>query len=144
LLEQFSQFINSNLPMRQVTIRDESMTGELLNELILQVEAETISVETLIKTRVEKEVTTYNEQLPEYFNGLVQPLEAERLLNGYRLKNRRPIDAEKQCYIALDAFQKNGFFVLVDDYQVSDLKEEILVDETTKVSFVRLTPLVGG
>jgi len=44
----------------------------------------------------------------------------------------------------LDAFQKNSFFVLVDDYQVADLQEEMLVSKDTKVSFVQLTPLVGG
>jgi len=61
-----------------------------------------------------------------------------------QMKKGATIDAEKQTYVALDAFQKNGFFMLVNDYQVGDLHEEILVDEHTKVSFVRLTPLVGG
>ena len=120
------------------------MTGQLLNELIVQLEAETVTVENLIRARVEAEVKLYNEKLPDHFNGLVRPAEAERVLNGYRLKKKRAIDAEKQCYVALDAFQKNGFFVLVDDYQVVELKEEILVDDQTKVSFVQLTQLVGG
>ena len=75
---------------------------------------------------------------------MVQPEETERVLNGFRMKKKRAIDPEKQYYVALDAFQKNGFFILVDDYQVDDLQEEILVDDTTKVSFVRLTPMVGG
>ncbi len=130
--------------MTQVTIRDESMTGQLLNELILQIEAETLTLEELIRARVEAEVKNYNEQQPANFNGLVRPAEAERVLNGYRLKKRRSIDAEKQCYVALDAFQKNGFFVLIDDFQVDQLQEEILVDDQTKVSFVQLTQLVGG
>ncbi len=130
--------------MKQVTIRDESMTGQLLNELILQIEAETLTLEALIRARVETEVSTYNNELPEHFNGLVRPSDAERVLNGYRLKKKKKIDAEKQCYVALDAFQKNSFFVLVDDFQVENLQQEILVDDTTKVSFVQLTPLVGG
>ena len=76
--------------------------------------------------------------------GLIQPARAERVLNGYKMKKGDLIDAEKQTYVALDAFQKNGFFILVDDQQVENLKEEILINDDTKISFVRLTPLVGG
>lgn len=120
------------------------MTGKLLNELLLQIEDETITVAGLIKARVQAEVEQFNESTHPHYFGLVQPAAAERVLNGYKMKKGAVIDAEKQTYIALDAFQKNGFFVLVDDYQVGDLHEEILIDEHTKVSFVRLTPLVGG
>ncbi len=130
--------------MKKITIQDESMTGKLLNELLLQIDAETITVADLIKARVYAEVEQFNKSTgPNYF-GLVQPAAAERVLNGYKMKKGAVIDAEKQTYVALDAFQKNGFFVLVDDYQVGDLTEEILIDDHTKVSFVRLTPLVGG
>ena len=130
--------------MKNLTIRDESMTGHLLNELVLQVENETINLEDLIRARVFAEVEQYNRKKSEIYSGLVQPEETERVLNGFRMKKKRAIDPEKQYYVALDAFQKNGFFILVDDYQVDDLQEEILVDDTTKVSFVRLTPMVGG
>lgn len=130
--------------MKELTIRDESMTGNLLNKLVLKVEDETLTVEDLIKARVTAEVAQYNEKKSGLYNGLVQPEEAERVLNGFKMRKHRNIDAEKQSYVALDAFQKNGFFILVDDYQVGDLQEEILVDDTTKISFVRLTPLVGG
>jgi hypothetical protein len=34
----------------------------------------------------------------EYFNGLVQPTESEKTLNGYKMRHRRPIDAEGQVY----------------------------------------------
>jgi len=130
--------------MKKITIQDESMTGKLLNELLLQIEDETITVADLIKARVYAEVAQFNQgSHPNYF-GLVQPADAERVLNAYKMKKGAVIDAEKQTYVALDAFQKNGFFVLIDDLQVGDLKEEILIDEQTKVSFVRLTPLVGG
>lgn len=120
------------------------MTGQLLNELILEVEAETITVADLITSRVRAEVEQFNKGNFSHYNGLVQPAEAERVLNGFKMKKGKQIDPEKQVYVALDAFQKNGFFVLVDNFQVGDLQEEILVDDNTKVSFVRLTPLVGG
>jgi hypothetical protein len=33
---------------------------------------------------------------------------------------------------------------MIDNKQVADLDETILVDASTKVSFLRLMPLVGG
>jgi hypothetical protein len=127
-----------------LTIQDETMAGKLLHRITLEVASETITVQELIRARVFAEVEAYNEKKPGFFNGLVQPAEAERVLNGYRLQTSRAIDAEKQYYIALDAFQKNGFFVLVDNYQVSELQEPIIVSADTRVSFVRMMPLVGG
>ena len=42
------------------------------------------------------------------------------------------------------AFNRNGFFVLVDDQQADSLDEVITLQPATQVTFVRLTPLVGG
>ena len=91
-----------------------------------------------------QEVKNYNDRLPEYYNGLVEPTDAERTINGYKLRGKKSIDAEKQVYVALDAFQKNGFFVLVDNIQSTALSETINVGPETRISFVKLTPLVGG
>lgn len=101
-------------------------------------------VREIIIERVKHEVEQYNQKLPDYFNGLIEPNEAEKTLNGMRMKNKQPIDAEKQVYIALDAFQRNGYFVLIDDVQAEDLDQEVLLTGDMIVSFVKLTPLVGG
>ena len=76
--------------------------------------------------------------------GLVQPTHAERTLNGYKMKERRHIDAEKQVYIALDAFMKNAYFILIDNKQAETLDEEVRISTTSNIRFVKLTPLVGG
>lgn len=127
-----------------ITIKDETAAGKILNQIMIEVESEIISVKELIQLRVEQEVIKHNQTKAAYFNGLVQPKEAEATLNGYRLKNRQLIDAEKQTYIALKAFQENSFFVLVDQQQVEGLNQEIHLDKDTQVSFIKLTPLVGG
>jgi hypothetical protein len=130
--------------MITLTIHDETATGKILQKIILELKEELITVEELIKQRVLKEVEEYNKKKPEYFNGLVQPAEAEKHLNGYKLKKVKRVDGEKQCYVALEAFTKNGFFILVDDKQVESLQERLLLNENSKISFVKLTPLVGG
>ena len=128
----------------KILIKDELLSGKSVFETELDFESEIITVKDVISERVKKEVADYNKRLPEYFNGLVEPLEAERTLNGYKLKVKKVIDAEKQIYIALDAFQKNGFFVLIDNHQADSLDDQIVLKAMTTISFVKLTPLVGG
>ena len=46
--------------------------------------------------------------------------------------------------MALEAFERNGFFVIVGGRQVESLDEELALGADTDVRFVKLTPLVGG
>jgi hypothetical protein len=82
--------------------------------------------------------------LPQYFQGLVQPEATEKTINGYKMPKRKLIDAEQQVYIALDAFIHNAYFVLIDQKQAMSLDEMVLLTPETEVSFVKLTPLIGG
>jgi hypothetical protein len=128
-------------------IRDEttlSLGGDEEGGVTLEVLTARITVRDLIRTRVANEVRDYNLSQPEYFRGLVQPTDAESTLNGFRMRNRRKIDPEKQFELALRAFYTNGFILLVDDKQVEELEEEIEVRPDTTVTFLKLVPLVGG
>lgn len=127
-----------------IVISDELLNGKVTNQFEISLETNTITVRDLISKRVSVEIENYNKKLPEYFNGLVEPKEAERTLNGYKLKLKQLIDVEKQVYIALDAFQKNGFFVLVDNQQLEELDQVVNLQNTSKISFIKLTPLIGG
>lgn len=125
-------------------IEDENFYGKSLNQILIEIEQDACTLRELIEKRVEVEVEKYNTLLPKYFTGLVQPTESEVTLNGYLVKNRSKIDVEKQIYVALSAFQKNAFFVLVDDEQLSELDEIIEIASERKIRFIKLTPLVGG
>jgi hypothetical protein len=127
-----------------LTIHDETLFGAKDPALTLDFLTETITVRELIRERVYEEVRQYNATTPEYFRGLVQPTDAEVTLNGPRLREKRRVDWEKQFQRALEAFQRNGFFILVDDRQVESLEEKITLTPATQVSFVKLVPLVGG
>ena len=133
-----------------LTIRDETVSGSVTNELSLDVLSETISVRELIRSRVYQEVQDYNlrrrQQADPAFRGLVTPAGAEPAGagEGARLKRGRDIDWKEQFERACEAFERNGFFILVDDRQAESLDEPITLRHDTKVSFVKLTPLVGG
>ena len=127
-----------------LAIRDENLSGKVLHEVLIGFHSETVTVKDIIEARVRQEVASYNSKLPDYYNGLVEPSDAEKTINGYKLRSKNPIDAEKQVYVALDAFQKNAFFVLVDDQQCSSLEQVVHLHSDTKIGFLKLTPLVGG
>jgi hypothetical protein len=78
------------------------------------------------------------------FTGLVQPTDAERTLNGFRLRSRRPLDWEQQLQRAVDAFQSRQVVILAGEQQAESLDEEFNVHPGTEVTFLRLTLLVGG
>ncbi len=125
-------------------IYDETLFGAKNDALTLDFLNETITVQELIRERIYEEVRQYNAAKPEYFRGLVQPNHAETTLNGHKLIERRKVDWQEQYTRAIEAFKRNGFFILVDDKQVDSLTETIALTPTTQVSFVKLVPLVGG
>jgi hypothetical protein len=130
--------------MAALTIHDETTSGQKTNTFTLDCLTERMTVRELIRARIYQEVGDYNQRQPEYFRGLVEPTNAERVLNGYKLKAKRTIDWQEQFKRAIEAFDRNGFFVLVGDKQAESLDQEFDVKVDTEVSFVRLMPLVGG
>src|SRR5580704_999634 len=129
----------------QVCVRDETASGESLWELSLEFLSESITVRELLRERVHHEVREFNRQQDRLiYNGLVQPEDAERTLNGSKLKVHRPLDWEAQFALAVEGFAKNAYFVIIDDRQAETLDETFVVGPQTAVSFVKLTPLVGG
>lgn len=132
-----------------LTVRDETASGSVYYELPLEFPTERITVRDLIRERVYQEVQDFNRKEREtVFRGLVQPTEAECVLNGkrteFRMKRHREIDWKRQFEKAIDAFGRNGFFLLIDDKQAESLDQEFVIGRGSLVSFVKLTPLVGG
>lgn len=127
-----------------ITIHDETTSGQKTNTFTIECLTERMTVRELIRARIYQEVQDYNLKEPEYFRGLVQPTEAERVLNGYRLRAKRKIDWQEQYERALEAFERNGFFVLVGAKQAERLDQEFDVKVDSEISFVKLVPLVGG
>lgn len=125
-------------------IRDETLSGETIRQWELPVTSESMTVRELIRERVYQEVQDYNLRTQDVFHGLVQPEEAESVLNGWKLKKRRQIDWKPQFERAVEAFEKCQILILIDDRQAESLDEEFVVSSQTRVSFLRLTMLVGG
>jgi hypothetical protein len=128
-----------------VRIRDDARSGDASTEPLVLVDMpERVSVRDLIRTRVREEVARANADRSQSRSLLVTPVDAEQLLNGDRVRVDRVIDWERQAEVAVEAFQKQKFFVFVDGTQVEGLDDEVALGADSEVRFLRLTPLVGG
>ena len=129
-----------------LNITDEVMYGSAQANYAVTLNFPTnfISVRELIEARVREEVGNYNTKQPEIFNMLVQPALAERGLNGFKFKEKKKINEREQYEKAIQAFDHNGFIILVDEIQVESLDQIIEIEPQTTVTFLKLVPLVGG
>ena len=130
--------------MPTVTFRDETASGRRLDEISLPDLPERMTARQLVRLRVREEVARHNAQPSRHFRGLVRPDDAEVELNGYRLREARRIDWERQADIAEQAFDHNGYVLLVHDRQVDSLDEVVDLTDDSEIVFIRLLPLTGG
>ncbi len=127
-----------------ITVVDEILPGKAFSQFPLTLSSNRMTVREIIASRVTQEVENYNKTQTGTFVGLVQPSESERMLNGFHVKPRKLIDHEAQVQVALAAFEKNGYLVLINDRQAESLDDDVLVNQNTKITFVKLVQLVGG
>lgn len=132
--------------MHTLTIRDEttSRPGKADYVITINLTARNLTARELIRERVKHEVEDFNNKQPELYNGLVQPTDTERTLNGFKFKTKRKLDWKEQFERAVEGFHRNAFILLVDDTQVEDLDQIIPIAPETSVTFIKLVPLVGG
>ncbi|MEH0971274.1 hypothetical protein V6U77_09100 [Micromonospora sp. CPCC 205546] len=102
--------------MPLVTVVDEVTGGPRGPEWTMEIFEETVRLDELIRRRVFLEVAESGAQ----------------------------VDPEERTRMTLDAFGRNGFVVLVDDRQVTGLDERIRLHGGSRVTFLKLVPLVGG
>ena len=129
--------------MASVLIHDRTGAGRPISTFTIPDLPDRITVRDLIRIRVRDEVARHNLKPTQPFRGLVAPTADEVALNGPRRQPKR-IDWEAQAKVAVDAFERNGFFVLVDRRQAVSLDDEVDLAAASDVTFVKLIPLVGG
>ena len=137
----------TTLNPHQIHIVDETATGRELRRVKIELLGEKVTVRELIEQRVRAEVERHNlakENGDGVFQGLIAPTPVEQALNAPKKRSVREVDADVQCKLALQAFQENGFFLLVGKHQVTDLDEIVRVRPGLEVTFVQLVALVGG
>ena len=127
-----------------ITVVDEIPGVERRVAFTLTLWSRRVTARELIERRVRHEVEAYNRRTPDVFQGLIQPTDAERTLNGWRLKTPRLIDADRQVANACQAFTEQRILLLVNERQLETLDEQVELTSDAEVCFYKLVPLVGG
>ncbi len=125
-----------------VLISDANKYGEIQHQDVFVFYKDRLTVAELIQARVYQEVEMYNQLKPVHYKGLVQPYTSKRNRKEQKLPKR--LDMDKQCSIALQAFQNNGLSILVNEEPVVGLDTEIQLNYDTEIAFMTYVPLVGG
>ena len=126
-----------------IQVRDASVPRSDIRELLLEITSQPMRASDLITARVTAECDNKLIDL----NGRMAARLLEQDPKEVEL-NRPPRlsggDAEVQIALALAAFEANAFVLLIDDQQVENLDDEIVISPKSVVTFLKLTPLVGG
>lgn len=128
-----------------VAIRDESIPRSDVVETLLAVSCSKLSARDLISERVRMEID--NRALSNDGGAALPLVEAtlrEKLLNGTKRKRVGHVNIDAEIDAALSAFESNKFILLVDDHQIEALETQIELNPQTIVTFLKLTPMVGG
>ncbi|MEU7917295.1 hypothetical protein [Micromonospora zamorensis] len=102
--------------MPMITIADEATGGPSGAEWTMEIFDETVRLDELIRRRVVLEVA----------------------------ESGACVDPEERTRATLEAFGRNGFVVLVDDRQITSLDDKVHLHAGSRVTFLKLVPLVGG
>src|SRR5687768_17544291 len=121
-----------------VVLRDQTITGRIVQELELALDSELTTVGALIAARVRIELALRNQQLSERLRG------AELLGGRPGPQGCPPIDADMHVAAWLEAFKHSAYLVLIDDEQCDDPDQEVLITPSTSVSFLNLPTLSGA
>src|SRR5688500_11100668 len=109
-----------------VAVRDESSSGKWVVTHVLNDIPAAITLRDLIRTRVRDEVARFNADRADVFGCLVIPEGAKPAVGGgFAVPHGRTIVWERQADLAIDAFGRNGFFVIVDGRQATELDDEL-------------------
>ena len=127
-----------------LVIHDEDARGNRIHTSRLVNEEDSLTVEALIRLRVESEVKRFNTQRPLCFFSLVQPEGVDITPRGYRLKEHRDIDSAAQSTIAVAAFEKKSYIINANGRDFQSLDEVIELKDDTEISFIKFMEIIGG
>ena len=134
------------MDFQQITIKDGEVTGSTIQEFVIQLPLEEITVRELIRSRIYQNVKDFNQcrsvvaENPQPF----ERSEKERTLNGKKSGERHTVEWQQNFDLACKAFERNQFLLFVDGKQLDSLEQTISVTTKSEIKFLSLTLLAGG
>ncbi len=129
--------------MARVEMRDLSPGGHQLSGATVEGLPDRASIREILTTRIRAEVAAYNEDPGRLYRGLVQPEDAVRYSDGFRMPNPRPLDAERLLTATEEAVRAGVVIFHVGDLAVDDLEHEVDLNEHQQLTTVLRRPIVA-
>ncbi|QXP58768.1 hypothetical protein [Olleya sp. HaHaR_3_96] len=138
----------------KLTIVEEIIGQGVIDTIVVNLPTDKLTLKDIITAKVAATVNAINKDPTTVKSNHHFLSDEEKRLNQDLLQKKNKelqkrveslkLDAEKETYIALEAFQNNMFFVLIDEKQYSDLEESVVITDQSQVKFIKLTQLQGG
>lgn len=130
--------------MSEILMRDVTRVGRELGRSHLTDLPARSSVGELIETRIRREVAAYNRDPGQVFVGLVQPHDAIRHSDGFRMRSPRQLDADAAVTAARGAVAAGMLAFQLGDDRVSDLEQVVEVEAHDEILAVLERPVVAA
>jgi hypothetical protein len=101
------------------------------------------TVREIVSARVRAEVAAYNASPGTTYRGLVQPEDAVRYTDGFRMARPRPLDPDHLLIAVEEAVAAGVVVFRIGDDTVDDLDHEVAVDEVERITTVLRRPIVA-
>jgi hypothetical protein len=109
-----------------------------------------LTLRDLITSIVQEEVDAFNRRQKD--RGLVQILTEEEIASGVEAGKvdsggrdlEQEADPQTAIAAAIQAFEDGFYFVFLDGAKQDDLDREVYLSADSRLTFIRLVPLVGG
>lgn len=122
--------------MTEVLLRDISRAGHELSRATLTDLPDRTTLRDLVTRRVRAEVATYNRAPGPVHVGLVQPHDAVRHSDGFRMPRPRPLDADRHVAAVEEAVAAGLVTFLVTGQETADLDVEVPVADLDEITLV--------
>jgi hypothetical protein len=126
-----------------VEMRDVSPGGHVLSGATVEDLPARTTLHRILELRVRAEVEAYNADPGTVYRGLVQPEDAIRYSDGFRMREPRPLDAEHLLTAVEEAVAAGVVAFRVGDATVTDIDHEVDVEELGEITVVLRRPIVA-
>jgi hypothetical protein len=102
-----------------------------------------MTVGELLDHRVRTEIATYNEQPGRVLVGLVQPADAIRHSDGFRMRQPRELDVGVATGAVREAVALGMLALVVDGERITDLERRLDLDGVDEVLVLHERPVIA-
>lgn len=129
--------------MSRIDMREVSPAGHELSRGAVEGLTGEASLRDIIRARIDTEVAAYNRDPGTVYVGMVQPEDAIRHSDGFRMRSPRPLDGDQLLTAVDEAVSAGVVSFIIDERTVDDLDAVLDLGTTESITTVMSRPIVA-